>query len=291
MAEGKPLEEIRQTLTNVAPHEVPQRMWSLLETYFEGKYKVQVSDTFPWEPVSQPTIVWRILKRKPGGGKEGILQSRGPSYSHKRGTDGSGLVHEIHTQTFKVTYEFSIFAPSGAEADKFAWDLEQALWQLIGRIQEALPGFAMSFSEQLGESSMALAKQESILVRTLRYEAVVPVRYEELIPELRQVEVYMKVGGILKENVRFIRETSSTRFDIPVEDGDALKLVYRIILDPGTGLKPLVEGTDYKIRTDPETGILYIEWLEDFGLVPAVGESFLVNYELTPIVAIRNITR
>ena len=275
-------EQLYSAVTNISPYEVPKRIWGLIEKYFEANYKIQVAKVRPTARVETATICWRTQHRRPGAGKEGILNARGPSFSHTRGTDPTGLVHEVQTQHHTVIYEFSVFGTSNDEADRIAWDLECALLQVTGLIQEIVPGFNWSFDQQLGDTDLSWKGQDDLMVRTIRWEAVVPVRYLDLIPELKRVEMVVSVNSTQKRAVKFTRtSTDTTRFDIPVNSGEKVLRINRIILGEGRQAKLLSQDTDWVETLDPTTRLLYVEWKDEYGLTPTMGQTFLVDFEIT----------
>ena len=273
-------QRFKNSLTNVSPYEVPAIMWGFIEKYFVERYKLKLTKTRPQTQVEGPVIAWRIFRRVPGAGKDKVLNARGPNYSHTESVDRAGFVNTIHTQHHTVYYEFTVYGTSNEEADHIAWDLENALYQVIGLMQEAVPGFHMSFDQQLSDSDLSWKAQDDLMVRSMRWEAVVPVRYTELVEELRRVHVDLQLGSVTQRAIKFIRTSSSTRFDIPVESGYTLLKIHEITLGNNTGLKTLVLNVDYEVLNDDVTKIPYISWNDDYGLTPIVNQEFRVDYEV-----------
>lgn len=273
-----------RTLTSVDPYKVPRMLWSLLETFFEQKYNVTLTQAFPKERVTQPVIAWRIRRRVPGGGKDGTLNRRGPSHTRFAGTDNSGMSHEIQTQQHIVLYEFHVFAATANQADEIAWDLEQSLNQAVGPMQDLIRGFSMTFDIQEEDMAAKARSTDDLNVRSLRYEVGLPIRYEDIVPAMRQVAITYSLRSESKTSIEFLRDTASARFDIPVVNDNRVTRIQRLYRTIQGQLRPLKEDVDYQVLIDPDSEALYINWLDEYGSTPAVNTTFFADYDLSQII-------
>jgi len=276
-------ENVEASLTNWSPYEVPKVVWGLIEPYFEDKYKIEVAKSYPKVPVKKPTVCWRTFDRTPGPPGKSQAQGTGPSYAYYKDRDASGRIIEIHEQRHRTVYEYAVFADSNEVVDRLAWDMEQAILQATGVLQQRVPGFTLAFMQQVGDGSMIWRQQDDLIVRTLRFIANVPVRYERPVQELRYVAINTSIGREFTNTGRITRTSSSTSFYVPVATGERVVGILAVFRYENSRLVPLEQGVDYKVKTDSDN-LLYIEWNDDYGVTPAVDSEFRVDYELAKLV-------
>ena len=270
-----------QTMSSVNPYGVPKLAWSLIEEYLVEKYKLVYAEVNPTTKVDTPTITWRILRRVPGAGKEMKSQARGPSYQDTLKRDAQGLLHERSTQRHRVTYEWSVYGTSTEQVNNLAWDLEQALIALRGPLAEKIEGFNWTFEQQVGDTSMSWRAQDELMVRTIRFEAEVPISYVNPLPQISKIETKVSVGPRVCNNMRFRRLTDDCTFEVPLEKGSVLLEIIRVWRLVGNGNKGrcMQVDIDYRVQKD-ERGVPHIKWLDEFGATPQVGQDFLIDYTL-----------
>lgn len=266
---------VADSFATVNPYLIPAMIWSMIEDYFKNKYQVQIVENFPEDDVTRPAIVWYVHRRIPGGSKSGKFQVRGPGFSHYLGITPDGMVQEVEKQEQRAIIHFQVYAATNALADAIAWDLEQAILMSVGPLQEKIPGFTLTFIEQLVDSSLRFRNQTALVLRTLAFEASFYVQYLRLSKALTSIEVHPKFGPIVKQ-LSLVRESDSREFRLPLFDVRAkISDVTEVTLERNGRLVTLERDVDYYVRTD-ENGILYIEWEDDHGITPAVGEGFKV---------------
>lgn len=279
-------DEISQdTRSSLNPYRIGHEIYRLVEGYFVNKYEgLQVSESFPREPSAGPTITWRILRRVPGGGRDGIAQAKGPSYTNTTGVDEFGQVSETHTQQFRMTLEFSLVSTSRAKLEELAWDWENAMLDVVGPLQQMIPGFSMAFSEQPADSQVGYRIQDELLAVHLRYEILMPVRYRVLLPQLRQAVVEQVFTGFTDSTGRVVREGTDPDYDVPVPDGARATDILAVYRRLETASPLLLQaGIDYQV-VKLDDGSARLRWLDDNGSTPAEGEQFLVQYAYSPTV-------
>lgn len=269
------------TSTNTSPYAIPERFWEIIRTYFIEHYNCHFTEEFPKHNVDRATIAWRILRRWPGGGGENVATARGPTHAKYVKAVEQGYVVEHTQQQQKIIYEYGIFGTSSAQVNEIAWDFENAILEAVGIIQGEIPGFQFSFDEQIGDTAYQWRQQEELMVRTLRFIALVPIRRKGLRKTIEYVKKTVLMGR-MSAYKQLKRNTASSSLYIPLQSNQKLTNVFMISLYVTGGTKPLLQDVDYALKTD-ENQNLYIEWNSN-GVNPAVGETFKVDYEFAPIV-------
>jgi hypothetical protein len=282
---GKELtpDQIQDSQSDVNPAHIPKMIWMYLEPYFTKTYDLNYVDAFPDKAVDRPTITWRMFHCKPGGGERGVMHSRGPTFSGTKKITPEGSVIEEYRQQFMVTYEFAVFGTSNAQVDDIAWDLHNGVLQTVGLMQEQLTGFTCSFLEQIGDSTLLWRAQDELMIRTLRFICTVPVRYSRVLPQLRFFHKTIQSGRMFVQGSRVTRTDSDPIYYVPVDEDKKVVGIVAIFLMTTSNLQPLLQGTDYQVLKDEDNEV-YIRWEDDYGKVPAVGEDFRVDYEVSQII-------
>lgn len=268
---------------NISPYDIGYEIYKLCADYFSNKWDLKVVENFPEERCAGPTITWRILRRTPGGGKNNIMQSRGPTYTHDRSVDEFGQYLEIHTQTHQITYEFAIFGNSNPEVNAVAWDWENAMLDVIGPLQVKFPGLTMAFESQQPDSAMTWRIQDEIMVRYLRYLIVLPIRYKVILPELRNINIKPSLVTNSTSTGRITREANdNNEYHITPPTGNKVTGIIIVQKQSSTDANPvkLYPGVDYQVVVKKDLTV-YIKWLSE-GAPPAVGDSFFVIYNFGP---------
>jgi len=274
------------TQSNISPYDIPKKIWSKIEEYFITKYGVEVSNAYPQKAVNKPTIVWRIFRRIPGGGKDNIAQARGASFYRYVGNSDTGYQFEEHMQQQRVVYEFAVFGTSSEEVEEIAWNLENAILQVVSVVQSEVLGFSMVFSEQVGDSTLMWKNQDELMVRTLRFEAVVPIKYIHAVPQLRMIEQEARLGSLADSKI-IVRSNATSKLYVPVDVGKRVVDITRIVRQVTS--TPTVKDVDYKIKYDDDN-VAYIEWTDN-GVGPSVGEQFRVDYILAGPATVQTIIK
>lgn len=274
--------KVTDSSSDVSPYEIPRLIWSLIETYFEGNYGVEVKSQFPSSPVQKPTIVWNIFKRTPGAvGKS--RHGTGPSYLTVKEVDQQGFVHMIFVQTQTVYYDYSVFAPDASMAEDIIWDLERAILETVGIIQQKYTGFSMVFDSQQKDSSLIGRQQDDLISRHIRFHCVLPIRYGVVKPAVRHIYLDEKWGRQAQFNKLFLRTSSEPTFTIPVSSGQYVVNIKAVSLrDSNDEWVDLSRGTDYLIKKDANDQC-YIEWKDEFGRTPALNEQFRIDYDIAAL--------
>lgn len=280
MADPRPGSIPDDTQSSITPRTVLTLLWQAMEPYF-SKYRLKYVGAWGNTPVEGPCIIWGVHSRVPGNAK-GVAQSRGPTHSQMKEAGADGLVGEELLQYHTVVYEYRVIGSSTEEANEMSWDLENFIRIAGGSVAEAVPGFTIHFQEELGERNMGRSAQDDMLVRTLRFIAQVPIKYDRYHYVLRQIQHHVMVGRVQKIGGRVTRTSSSTRYDIPVDGGQRVNrvlAVYKFNADNTT--THLHAGVDYTVELDPDTLTLYIQWDDDYGTPPSVDQDFRVDYMLS----------
>lgn len=272
------------TQSNTNPYDFFNEVYKLVEPYFVNKYNLKVLQQFPTTTCDGPSITWRILSRVPGGGKSGHLQATGPSYSHPRSNDEFGQFTEIYTQHHKIIYEFALFSTSNAEVNELAWDWEQALLNVIGPLQIKFPGLTMAFDSQYSDGALSWRTQDELMMRTLRFQVVLPIRYKHILKELRTVIINPIIHSKGSTTGRVVRQAGDNNLYF-ISNAPSGCLAYSISvvqrqkiseLDPVM----LTAGVDYRIRRRKDRSV-YVEWIPE-GAPPSVGDAFCIYYTYGP---------
>lgn len=264
-----------------SPYDVPKLLWSKIETYF-SKYGVDIRSSKPQEAVSRPVIVWEIDSRLPGR-PDSKAHTRGPTHSSFRTITAEGNVVEELFQIHTVVYLYKIYSSSSEIADDVAWDLERLLPQAAGIVgrQENIPGLQLNFLRQRPqEEDRTGLTQDDLVVRNLRFIGQVPVFYRKEHPSMRAVQVTTHVGRKLTSTGRLTRTASSSDHYISVDSGQTVVgifAVFKLACATVTGDTMLTPGVDYHVKRDDDN-LLYIQWDDTYGNVPAVGQDFRVEY-------------
>lgn len=278
-----------QTQTSPSPYAVPKIIWSAVEQYFIDKYNVEVVEEFPQERVSKPTITWRILRRTPGGGSNGVANASGPNYRRTIRKSNDGNIYESYEQIFRVVYEYAIFGTSTAEVEDIAWDFESMVLSAIVALKTQIIGSNIRFIEQYGDHNYDWKHQDELMVRVLRYEAEIPIRRIVTQKQLDYIQVNAWVG-VIPTNNTFTRTSTNAAFYIPCEGNQKVTQilrVYRFVGGDPSHLIPLRKDVDYCLKHD-DNGILYMEWLDSVGATPALNEKFEVDFTLSQLSEIHN---
>jgi hypothetical protein len=262
---------------DINPNLLGQYVYEYIGPYFKQKYGLQYVEQYPKERVTTPSITWRVYKRVPGGGKHGVAQARGASFSRTNSTDEYGNVIEDHKQQHQIVMEYAIFGTSSDEVDNIAWDLENAIVDCEGILQRKIEGFGLSFDQMLGDSNLSWRDQDDLNVRTLRFTFLVPVRYRVVIPQLKEIILQTNVG--LYRNITTPQtRTASEYFEITdVERVMEIASVLKQKAGSST-VYPLYQGFDYQVVRNAETGNVKIKWLDQQGAPPDIGDLFVVEY-------------
>lgn len=277
------------TQATIAPHEVPKKLWELLQPYFENKYNIEFSNSFPQKLVSKNVIAWSIFRRIPGGGKFGRANSQGANFTRFLPMTPDGMVQELYTHLQTVWYDFYVFSTSTEAVEQITWDLELAILEVSGMLQKDYPGLIMTFAEQMTDAHLTWKSQDEIMQRVLRFRAEVPIRFVRLVPELRMIEIKERIGSNPMLQKLFTRTASDSTFYIPVDPFQEVLSIEFVYLPSSNGLEGLLKDTDYYVKYD-RNQIAYIEWNDEFGRVPAVGDEFRVDYLLAGKINTRTIT-
>jgi len=286
MIENQNPNSIDDSQAEVNPYEIPDLIWGLIEEQFKTEYSVDITESFPNEVVSKPTIVVTVLRRTPG--KEGSkLTGKGANYAKYIKTTPEGLVHEAYIQYQQMIIEYSIYAITTAEVKRIAWDLERAVLETVGILQQQIEGFQMHFDQQTADSSLFYRQQDELVKRTIRFSVLVPVKLVRLKKETRSIEVNTRMGRQPVINSSHIRETSEKAYK-EISDTGYVSCISNVFLEKDNEWVQLKNGTDYYVRRNTN-GSVYIEWNDDFGNVPSVGDEFRIDYELSIRIESKNI--
>ena len=276
---------LEDTQVDVNPYEVTDKIWNLIEQYFQSKYNVEISESYPSREVTRPTIICVVFKRTPG--REGSkIHGKGYNFVKFLKKSPDGYVHELHIQQQEIIIEYSVYAPSSAEVKRIAWDLERAVLETVGVLQAEIEGFQLVFDQQTMDSSMLWRQQDELVKRTIRFKALLPVKYTKLVPELRYIDIIESWGTVDVIGAEFTRTSSEKIFYIDVDTGQRVANIRNIFVKESAyprNWASLFNGTDFFLRKDIDD-VLYIEWNSDYGRVPAVGEVFRIDYDLTQLV-------
>jgi len=266
----------RDTQANISPYDIFKRLWAYLEPYFEAKWKIQLTQQFPRITVDGPVIAWRILRRTPGKGNNKVVHGKGANFT-KFVKSEDGVIYENYSQFQTIIFEAVIVCISAVECDEIAWAFENALIQASGLVQRDIDGFSLTFMEQIGDTNMSWRTQDDLVVRTCRFEAVVPITYTKLTPEINRVDKY-DTSGYTTLTQTYRRTTDSTTFYIPSTAGRVVKIHQLALFDSVNQYTPLLDKVDYLIKED-ENKIAFIEWITD-GRNPEVGEDFQIRFDI-----------
>jgi hypothetical protein len=278
-------ENLEDTQVEINPYEITDKIWSHIESYFTSKYNVELKEMFPAKEVTRPTIVAMVQKRTPGRDNSKI-HGKGYNFAKfiKRSPDG--YVHELHVQQQEVTLEYSVYATSTAEVKRIAWDLERAILETVGILQEEIEGFQMFFEQQTPDSSMLWRQQDELIKRTIRFKALLPVQFTKVVPELRYVELIQTWGAVDVSGTVFTRTSSDKAFYIGVNNGQRVVNIRNVFMKDEEypySWSALESGTDFTLKRDSNQ-IIYFEWNDEYGKTPSIGDVFRVDYDLAQLV-------
>lgn len=272
------------TQVETNPYEITDKIWSLIEPYFKNKYNVNLTEAFPTVQVDRPTIVALIQKRTPGR-ENSKIHGKGHNFVKFVKTTPDGYVHELHVQQQELILEYSVYANSTAEVKRIAWDLERAVLETVGILQQQIDGFQLMFDQQTMDSSMLWRSQDELIRRTIRFKVLLPVQFTKVVSELRYIEIIESWGPAAVSGAVFTRSSSEKAFYIDVKDKQKVIGVDAVFLKNATypyDWVALINGTDFTLKRD-YNNLTYLEWNDDYGKTPTIGEQFKVNYTLTQL--------
>ena len=279
-----PPTSVEDSKVDVNPYEITDLIWDLISPYFVSKYKVDYRESYPSKEVTRATIVSLINKRTPG--REGSkIHGKGENFLKFLQTTTDGFVQEVYVQQQEIFLEYIVFSTSTAEVKRIAWDLEQAILETVGVLQAKIEGFQLHFEQQMQDSSMLLRQQDEMIKRSIKFRALLPIKYVRLVPELRFIEVLDSWGSISISSSGLSRDSSEKNYYIPVQTGQRVNAIKNVFLKSDTypfEWEPLILNTDYYVKRDSDH-IRYIQWNDTYGRVPLVGQEFKVFYEITQI--------
>lgn len=276
---------LEDTQVEVNPYEITDKIWNLIESYFITKYDVELKEMFPQKEVTRPTIVAMVQKRTPGRDNSKI-HGKGYNFAKFIKKAPDGYVHELHIQQQELVIEYSVYAPSTAEVKRIAWDLERAVLETVGILQEEIEGFQLFFEQQTPDSSMLWRQQDELIKRTIRFKVLLPVQFTKLVPELRFIDIIETWGAVDVSGTVYTRNSSDKTFYIDVSNGQRVVNVRNVFLKDDSHpyfWSALVKGTDFNIKRNSDQ-ILYLEWNDEYGKTPSVGDMFRVDYDLAQLV-------
>ena len=266
-------ENKRKLFENNNPYEIGERIWAVIKDNFQ-LYNVVVTQSFPSQPVQQNTVAWRIINRTPGTGKDNLHQSRGKQSTGYLGKTDDGIVLEETTQTMQIDLQFGVFSNSSAEANKIAWDLEQAVINSRYHLQDDDSQIQIVFKRQSSQDTYQFRNQDDLIAQYITFGVVLPCRFIDAKPEIRQVDLAFH-DGLTMVNLNFTRSTSADTINIsanglPIDD---INLVS--IYKNGNWLK-LKPKTDYKLARKTNSNDISLTWIST-GLNPEIGDQFKVQ--------------
>lgn len=282
MADSRlPPEVFEDTQAEINPYEITDLIWNLIEPYFAKKYNVEIKEAYPDKEVVRPTIVAMVQKRTPGR-ENSKIHGKGYNFAKFLKTTPDGYVHEVHIQQQEITLEYTVYAISTAEVKRIAWDLERAVLEVVGILQKDIEGFQLFFEQQTPDTSMLWRKQDELIKRTIRFKVLLPVKFVRVVPELRYIDI-VENWGVLAVTEELVRSSSEKTYYLSLDEGTNLlniKFVYIKDADYPYEWIMLEKGTDFYVKRG-SNNVLYIEWNDEYGRVPAVGDTFRVEYELS----------
>lgn len=266
---------LTDTQANVTPYTIPSLIWELVEPYLT-KYGVSFSEAYPQTRVAAPTVVWRISRRIPGISASPYRQKKGANFSREVKTDEDGNVHQEYTQHFTIWYEFAIFGVSTAEINQLAWDFETAVVAAAGRLEATFPGFKIVFSYQNTDNAMTWRQQDELNYRSIVFETILPIRYLHVSQAVRSIQLETIQGR--RRTYERVTRTADTTYSPTTTDNEIVSSINFVFINR-SGRKTLREGVDFTTK-ETESGSFYLEWEDTYGMTPAVGEDFVVDYDV-----------
>lgn len=260
----------------ISPYKIGQYIWEIVSPYFE-KYDIAISEAYPQEKVSKPTVVWKTRNRKPGS-DGGRIRSKGATYAGHLGVSNDGLIDEFHQMDYTLMLEFSVFGTSSAVLDDIAWDLENAIKDAEGPLQRKIKGFAIHFSEQWSDQGLSVRLHDAVIYRTLIFQVLVPVWYIKRFRQIRGVDIAFFAGRLAYQGIEFTRTSLEETFTIPVDKYKLVTDIIEITIVRNNEIVILERDTDYTVEQAAVGHSQIIRWNDDHGLVPAVDENFRVTY-------------
>lgn len=281
MWDGRNPQDVEDSNVEVNPYQITDMIWDLISPYFQSKYDIELTEAFPSGEVIKSTIVSLISKRTPGRDGSSI-QGKGHNFVKFLKTTTDGYVHELWVQQQELIIEYIVFATSTAEVKNIAWDLERAILECVGVMQTKIEGFQLSFEQQTIDSSMLWRKQDELIKRTIRFKVLLPVKHVKVVPEMRTIDV-VEGWSMLSSSLIINRDSSSSYYELPVADSKRVTKISHVFVKETAypfAWAPLVVGTDYFIRTKDDN-TLYLEWNDEYGKVPSLGDEFRIDYHIS----------
>jgi hypothetical protein len=241
---------------------------------------VQFTPEYPREPVKGDSIVWKVVRRVPGAGR---MRERKPRIRHVKYKPriGEAVVH--WAQVFTVIYQFDVISASNTRADELMEKFEQFML-LCAEHLSARGVWRCLFEEQI-ESDL-LQIPQPLAVRSLRYRVVLESVIEVPVPVVQSFNLRVS-GGETEEVVQIVRSSGNAE-ELDITDCAVVFGVYD--RDPSEdGAMEYVCGIDWTLYKAPDSGVLYILWLED-GISPPVGSTYYVKVGIKNIVERAEIT-
>jgi hypothetical protein len=274
-------EQIEDSRSDISPYDVPRILWEFVEEYFESNYGVDFTSSFPTQPVSRPTVVWAVIKRTPGGGKDQKAQAAGRSFTQFLEADNRGLIYEEHTARHTILIEYTVYADGAGQTDRLAWDVEQAILQTTGLMQSRFPGYAIVFDQQTPDSSMLWRQQDELVKRSIRFKVDLPVRFTISKKYVKQFRIEADMGPLRTTKTKFIRENTNSTVALADPQGRKIINIAQIYLLNGTTAtyEALEFPTDWRLTKNIDQSV-NIVWQDDYGRTPDVGDDYFVDYDV-----------
>ena len=264
-------------LTSLNPYSIPRRLWDFIEPILSKKFQVKVFEVLPQEKMGEPFILWKIRKRTPGD--NGYRSQTGPKSSANLNTTQDGLAVQEYVQYYTILYDWVVGASSSLVADELAWTLELLLQYANTILKAEHPGLTFMFAEQGEDHSFLYRAQDEIILRVITFKAVIPVRSIRTFPELKGISLERRLGLNYTDYLD-TRATTSSVYYPPVETGEIILNISAISLYLNNEEEFLYLDVDYCVKTDDKVNGIYVEWKDELGRPPQVGENFKVYYTL-----------
>lgn len=263
----------RKLFENNNPYEIGERIWSVIQNNFAA-YKVQTSQSFPTKPVTQNTISWRILQRTPGTGQNNQFQSTGKQPSGYLGTTSDGLYLEEKTQTFQIDLQYGVFGNSSIEVNKIAWDLEQAVLNSKHFLQADDSQIQVKFLRQSATDNFQIQNQDELVTQYLVFRIVLPARFIDAKPEIRQVDLafrdQIQWHAFVQERGSSVNTFLISKNNLPID------AVTQVSIYRNSNWLKLKDKVDFTLARKPNSNDIVLTWLAT-GINPSIGETFKVE--------------
>lgn len=252
---------------------VPKLIWSIIEQVWVDK-GITFSQARPVGPITDPTIVWHIVRRLPG--REGLERLKARHRITIPTIDGVTET-DIWAQWHTTWYQFDIYHLSDPKVDELSLEFEELIFSMGSWLKKA--GVIEFLFDEEVEDSLLQGSQKSVFVRSLRYMCILEVKHPIENPILQQAWIRLLTDRIYKEDIPVVRNLNSDQDLIPDTWPDTIFHVDKIPQGTLNASGDYLPNIDYVASEVDISGKAFIQWKKGMAR-PAPGSTYYITYSV-----------